>query len=288
MGTVFPAKMSTIGPQLPPHLRNKEEKDSDSDSSSSEEDSYGPKLPSTACRGPSPQKNRTEEPESDSDSDYGPSLPPGFRADKNKQESDSDDDDMVGPKMAEKSDGNNTEGIVKEMEARAQRMRDKLEGKDQQEVKRETWMLELPEEKANRFGLLPTARQFSRKGVEERGKDRSIWTDTPEEKQKKKEGVGAEEPEDDMTKIHRKRDREMAKVADELKVKRGASSLMDMHEEKLKKKKKEKGDEPKERRPFDRDTDLQANRFDEAAKKAMMKNAAKINDRFSSGNQKFL
>ena len=43
-----------------------------------------------------------------------------------------------------------------------------------------------------------------------------------------------------------------------------------------------------ERRPFDRDIDLQANRFDEAAKKAMLKKARKLNDNFSSGQQKYL
>ena len=39
-------------------------------------------------------------------------------------------------------------------------MREKIEGKDNQVVQRETWMLELPEAKAKNFGLGP--RQFSR------------------------------------------------------------------------------------------------------------------------------
>jgi hypothetical protein len=43
-----------------------------------------------------------------------------------------------------------------------------------------------------------------------------------------------------------------------------------------------------ERRPFDRSTDLQANRFDEAQKKTIFKKAALLNDRFSSGQRKFL
>merc|ERR1719334_1304340 len=123
-------------------------------------------------------------------------------------------------------------------------MKDRLEGREGEEVKRETWMLELPEEKANRFGLLPTARQFSRKGVTERGKDRSAWTDTPQERQRKLvEGDSQEEgAEDTKGLVTRRRDTEMEKVAGELREKRGSDSLMDIHEKKLKKKRKEESD----------------------------------------------
>ena len=88
----------------------------------------------------------------------------------------------------------------------------------------------------------------------------------------------------------RLRDEKMAKVSKDLKQKRGADSLMDMHEKKLKKekKKKEESGEALERRPFDRDVDLKANAFDNAMKKNMLKAAAKIDNRFSSGSQKFL
>ena len=41
-------------------------------------------------------------------------------------------------------------------------MKDKIEGKDKQVTKRETWMLELPEANAKNFGLGP--RTFSREG----------------------------------------------------------------------------------------------------------------------------
>ena len=86
----------------------------------------------------------------------------------------------------------------------------------------------------------------------------------------------------------------MERVASQLKQKRGAESLMDKHEKKLKKKKKEEAaklaasGENQERRPFDRDIDLKANRFDDAMKKNMLKAAAKINDRFSAGSKKYL
>ena len=88
-----------------------------------------------------------------------------------------------------------------------------------------------------------------------------------------------------------KRDKEMERVANELRQKRGTDSLVEIHDkEKSKRRKKEiaSGNNSNERRPFDRDLDLQANRFDEAAKKAMLKNARKLNDKFSSGNHKYL
>jgi len=315
--------MNNIGPQLPPHLARKIQEATDSDSS---DDGCGPQLPSVACRGPAPSlygpappprpaeptcigprvdvDDNAGESSSDSDDGYGPALPPQFNqkvvsGDNNRgsepnhhnpgqSDSDSDDGGMIGPTLGEKTQVSTKEDIAREIELRAKRMKDRLEGKDVKEVQRESWMLELPEEKANSFGL--GARQFSRKGLPEKGKDRSAWTDSPAEKERKlREGVvEGEEAEEPF--VVNMRDQEMEKVASELRHKRGVDSLMNMHEKKMNKKKKEDlaNGEISERRPFDRDIDLQANRFDEAVKKNMLKSAAKINDRFSSGNQKFL
>ena len=287
-----------VGPSLPPHLQGMREEEEN-------EDEEGPRLPREPCLGPSlpPGPEVQEEGDTSSDdSDYGPALPPGLQtrlappAHHSEEEESEDDSATIGPRLQEKSHGpaSGLEAAL-EIEARAKRMRDKLEGKDEQIVKRETWMLELPEEKANTFGLGP--RSFSRKGLAEKGKDRSKWTDSPEEKARKLAlGIGEhteEEPkeeEDFASKVNNQRDEAMAAAAEELRLKRGTDSLMDIHDKKLKKKKKEDVDDGlvKERRPFDRDLDLQANQFDAAAKKAMLKKAAKINDRFSSGSQKFL
>ena len=297
--------MSFIGPMIPSHLRSSQEsQDSDSDS----DDNFGPKLPSEPCRGPRPGPGpdpapavappppppHAAEDESESDDDYGPSLPPHLQHNPQQnsvqQEDESSDEDFVGPKVSEITTSVDRAAVAQELEMRAKRMRDKLEGGDQAEVKRETWMLELPEEKANRFGL--GARQFSRKGVTERGGNKSAWTDTPEEKARKlREGDdGTEEPESSADVAARMRDERMEKVSKDLKQKRGGDTLMDLHEKKLKKEKKKKDEsgESSERRPFDRDIDLKANVFDEAMKKNMLKAAAKIDNRFSSGSQKFL
>lgn len=49
-------------------------------------------------------------------------------------------------------------------------------------MQRESWMLELPEDRKSFCGL--EARQFRRKAPLERG-DRSVWTDTPADKERK-------------------------------------------------------------------------------------------------------
>ena len=190
--------MSFIGPVIPSHLRADQEAQ-DSDSSDGSDDNFGPKLPSVPCRGPAPAPPPDNNPsdddsddnfgpklpsvpcrgpapdpppenypsDDDSDDDFGPALPPHLQnkntADSSKQEeSDSSDDEYVGPKMSEITTSLNRDSVEHDVEMRAKRMRDKLEGKDKVEPQRESWMLELPEEKANRFGLGP--RQFSRKG----------------------------------------------------------------------------------------------------------------------------
>lgn len=62
--------------------------------------------------------------------------------------------------------------------------------------------------------------------------------------------------------------------------KRG-ESLLNMHAKKMKRKAEEDSKKPVERRPFDRDADLQVNRFDEAQKKALLKKSQELNTRFS-------
>lgn len=49
----------------------------------------------------------------------------------------------------------------------------------------------------------------------------------------------------------------------------------------MKRKAEEDATKPVERRPFDRDMDLQVNRFDEAQKKALLKKSQELNTRFS-------
>lgn len=61
--------------------------------------------------------------------------------------------------------------------------------------------------------------------------------------------------------------------------KRG-ESLLSMHTKKMKSKAEADASKPVERRPFDRDADLQVNRFDEAQKRSLLKKSQELNTRF--------
>ncbi len=240
----------SYGPSLPPHLqKNKAQaSDSSSEDEGGDDGSYGPRLPSVPCRGPDPNRpGPSLLTQSQDDQSIGPALPPGFArksdTDKKQDESESsDDDDMIGPKPPKPGESvDPNDAIAMSLELRAQRMKDKLEGKDKkEEPKRESWMLELPTEKAKNFGLGP--RQFSRSNNPKAKQDRS-WTETPEQRAKREAGEGAEE-DDNATHdedvlaymASLKRDQEMEKLSNELKQKRGSESLMDKHAKKLKKK----------------------------------------------------
>jgi len=174
-------------------------------------------------------------------------------------------------------------------------MRDKLDGKEEVKLEREEWMLELPSAK-EKFGMGP--RQFRRK--EKVIGDRSVWTDTPQDKaRKEKEKESKEMLEFERQQKFIEKDRE---IEEKLKKMNGESSrnesLMDMHDKKRKKKekkdkkkkKKNKKKDKDERRPFDRDLDLGVNKFDNAAKKRMLKQAAELGNRFqhSTSGSKFI
>ena len=251
----------SVGPQLPPHLQKSFQESSD------EEESFGPKLPTIACRGPAPGP---------SSHPPGPQLP---------EAESSDDDDVIGPLPPKPGqDDQNETSIAKSIELRAQQMKDRLEGREAKaEPKRETWMLELPTEKAKNFGLGP--RQFSRSSNPKPKQDKS-WTQAPNEGPKE-DNEDHSQDEDVLAYMATLRDAEMEKVAEAYKKKRGNESLYDTHTKKMKAKKAEEK-KPTERRPFDRNTDLQVNQFDDARKKAMLKKAANLDSRFASGSSKYV
>jgi len=301
----------SVGPQLPPHLqKQREQQQLDQDTDTDSEHDIGPRLPEVACRGPDPrvqqQQQQQQDDESSDDDDYGPALPPhlanrpggessvvGEADGKNDDESDTDDDDVIGPRPPKPGESSSfLQSQASDIERRAQSMKDKIEGKGQNEIKRESWMLELPDAKAKSFGLGP--RTFSRKGKTELG-DRSVWTETPEDKARRARGEQVEGGNDDEEEkkrqeylINKSRDEAMSEITEKLKKKRGSESLLEKHEKELKKKSKKDKKDSNERRPFDRDADLGANKFDEAQRKLMIKKAAQIDSRFSSGQQKFL
>ncbi|KAJ7324524.1 hypothetical protein JRQ81_017544 [Phrynocephalus forsythii] len=225
----------------------------------------------------------------------GPALPPGFKKQPEDAEesrryipqavyssSEEEDDGVIGPMPAKEPAESNT---TAEFEYRAQKMKEKLLGQDDdssRQVKRESWMTDLPPELKN-FGLGP--RTFKKRADEKLG-DRSIWTDTPADREKKaneqqtsKKSVSKDETETHLS----ERDKRLAEQLSSYNESQRSESLMDMHQKKLKNKAAEKKNKPEERRPFDRDQDLKVHRFDEAQKKALIKRSRDLNTRFSHG-----
>ncbi|XP_054266420.1 GPALPP motifs-containing protein 1-like [Macrosteles quadrilineatus] len=255
--------LETFGPVLPPKV---------------EEESYGPALP------PNLKKTTVQ----------GPMLPSGITSDdlEKMEQEESDNEDTFGPLPVGKM--NMTQY---QLELRAMDIKRKLEeeksGSSKDVNKREEWMLELPPEKASNLGLGP--RQFRMKEGPDMS-NRSAWTDTPAEKKRKEEMAlkGEAEPvntEEIMrTAFVRERNETMEKISKLSKEEDREKSLLELHQKKLKKKKKkeEKDGKKKERRPFDRNIDLQVHRFDEAQKKAIFKKAQLLDTRFSTGESKFL
>uniref|UniRef100_A0A2K5HYA8 GPALPP motifs-containing protein 1 n=1 Tax=Colobus angolensis palliatus TaxID=336983 RepID=A0A2K5HYA8_COLAP len=271
------------GPALPPNYKSSSSDSSDSDEDSSSLYEEGNQESEEDDTGPTARKQRKNPDKNDDDDDdgfFGPALPPGFkkqddspprpiigpalppgfikstqksdkgRDDPGQQETDSsEDEDIIGPMPAK---GPVNYNVTTEFEKRAERMKEKLtKGEDDSSkpIVRESWMTELPPEMKD-FGLGP--RTFKRRADDTSG-DRSIWTDTPADRERK------------------------------AKESKRSESLMDIHHKKLKSKAAEDKNKPQERIPFDRDKDLKVNRFDEAQKKALIKKSRELNTRFSHG-----
>ncbi|XP_068597958.1 GPALPP motifs-containing protein 1 [Brachionichthys hirsutus] len=239
-----PVRTPVLGPALPPGFRRAAYNDNDNDGEDGED------FP-------------------------GPALPPDYRA----ESSSSEDEDVIGPMPSTEPV---QDSVALDFERRARKMKEKLTGDDIPEVvTRETWMTELPPE-LQHIGL--EARAFKKKSGPE-NKDRSIWTDTPADRERKirerLEGKKKEEVEKkDVPQLSQK-DLEMATKVSNYNESKRAESLMSMHAKTMKEKAKDEADKPVERRAFDRDADLQVNRFDDAQKQRLLKKSQELNTRFS-------
>ncbi|KAG8586071.1 hypothetical protein GDO81_005235 [Engystomops pustulosus] len=189
---------------------------------------------------------------------------------------------MVGPLPAK---GPVQSSVAEDFERRAWKMKQKLMSNDGEPKNpaRESWMTELPPELTN-FGLGP--RTFKRR-TNERSGDRSDWTDTPADKERKarekREGKASSKKGDEIPQVS-ERDKRLSEQVSMYNDSKRSQSLIDLHRKKLKRKADEDKDKPKERRAFDREQDLQVNRFDDAQKKALLRKSKELNTKFSHGN----
>ncbi|TNN74535.1 GPALPP motifs-containing protein 1 [Liparis tanakae] len=281
------------GPALPPGYK-RGEPSSSSDDSEQEVSTKRMKTQHTAAEEPPvlgpalPPGFRRAAYENDDDEDKdgedfpGPALPPGYQAESSSSEA--EDEDVIGPMPP-------TEpveySVALDFERRARRMKDKLTGDNTPEEQgRETWMTELPPE-LQHIGL--GARTFKKKSGPE-NKDRTIWTDTPLDRERKMEERLERKRKGEVEEVNvpqvSQKDLEMAKKVSKHNESKRAESLVSLHTKKMKEKAKEKVDAPVERRAFDRDEDLQVNRFDEAQKQRLLKKSQELNTRFSHSTDK--
>ncbi|XP_075237972.1 GPALPP motifs-containing protein 1 [Lycorma delicatula] len=281
-----------IGPALPLHLKKQFEGIEDSNLSKDDDNNF---------------LNNT------TDCDlYGPALPPHlkktpvvisssqeFKHNSNFVErnvsAEDDNEDVIGP-LPDCVNKGEMSLSQRKLEIRARYLKQKMaeEGSEVKEkIARESWMVELPPERAKSLGLGP--RSFRMKEGPDMS-DRSDWTDTPADRERKlllqnQASCDSKTIEEDMKiAIINERDKKMEKMAEKCKNEKRQLSLLEIHQKKLKKQQKEKkkrGEKP-ERRPFDRNIDLQANRFDEAQKKSIFKKAQLLDTRFSQGQSKYL
>lgn len=269
--------IDTIGPALPPHLIKNNHK---------EEESIrviGPTLPANLQLPPA-TTNDSSESELSPFSEEEPSA--------------AEDDDFIGPMPGASSSRSQLELEQRALELKLRHLEsDRYDPNAAAVQSREDWMLELPDiRKVSDMGL--GARQFRTREKLEIG-DRTVWTDTPSERERKKaaghssKDLARERELEDERRKTAERDKQQEDLIKRHKKKQKRDkSLLELHQKKAKKDKQQKDsernpDEPT-RRPFDRDIDLHANRFDEAQKKAIFKKAQLLDTRFSSGASKYL
>lgn len=267
-----------IGPRSPPRLNDRRsmERDDAADAVASAEATavFGPALP--------PHLLQRQRKNDSRDRIIGPVLPGMMesREDDPIASPESDDDSAIGPLPVDHP-ALRTSRVHEQLDLRARRIRDEKYSEEIDDGnKREEWMTELPPAQAANLGLGP--RKFRLRDGPDMS-DRSCWTDTPAQRARKQMDLETkrfrESEKKHVNECHTKETDKSGKRE---------KSLLEMHQSKIAKKKKKEEKEAKRsgistRRPFDRDIDLQVNRFDQAQKKTVLMKAQLLDDRFSRG-----
>ncbi|XP_028412768.1 GPALPP motifs-containing protein 1-like isoform X2 [Dendronephthya gigantea] len=298
-----------FGPEPPKHLRKTHNNQTqpatlnvkyDDNINSDSEFVYGPALPpdlvgnvrnneSVVPLSDTILKKDDDNDDDDNDNDdndddrlFGPALPPRFNQNSAERQTSLEDDDdqetiTIGPKLPTQNEEDEyIKRCKEEIESRAKIKKDELsdnKGTRSKKVEREEWMTELPPELGKNFGLGP--RTFRSKEVNLG--DRSVWTDTPSQREKKKESSSKPPEQREKT----KKEVDMEKYVDEHNKRYRSESLLDLHQDVQRKKKKADGTQS-ERRPFDRDTDLGFRQLDAKKRKSLIKQSTHLNSKFQN------
>ncbi|CAI5438370.1 unnamed protein product [Caenorhabditis angaria] len=273
----------SYGPQLPasfqkPVLQEEEEEEDDTPTV------YGPQIPTARnptdeakipeANSKSPAVIDEEEDEDDSTSMYGPSIPTNFlpkTAEGPELPPSFSDDEDFGPKPISKGDEEREEVL------RMYRLAEQKEAEENaknNESKREEWMTQMPKSLGN-FGL--GARTFKTGTAVDRD---DSWEDAPGAKKKRK----TEEPKV-AAGIAEADARKAAIVAE----KAAGPSLLEIHKKKRNDDAESRGLSEGERRPFDREKDMEVRGLKPGASKETVDRMKEFASRFApSKNQRFL
>ncbi|KAI8975160.1 hypothetical protein BDF20DRAFT_877137 [Mycotypha africana] len=236
----------------------------------------------------------------------GPALPPGplpLPLSTQMQPSESDDDDLVGPVLPSTSEYDPQEAsklsAIQAIEQRARQSKEAMEKKEQdiQKVERPEWMLVPPEVDYLKNANSSRSRGFasgSSSTMSAAERDSTAWTETPAEREhrlaeeqrtgvKRKAGasVHSQAPPSQLDEVKRRQ-------VEEINMQTRPMSLLEMHQQNRKKKKKSKltDEEDVTKRGFDRDKDLLAPRqMDTKQKKEFLKQTAQMGRNFGYGSR---
>ncbi|KAK1126606.1 hypothetical protein K0M31_004235 [Melipona bicolor] len=305
-------KCSTYGPALPPQLTI-----DSSISMESDEDVHfiGPCLSKNDAQDTSARTekdtlhsiNRDNIMQNDTDVVFGPALPPHLLKQKYNNETNTkiigptlpntvtlfndnevnqieseNEDESIGP-LPVNHPALDSNHVQRQLEQRAQLIKNEQKNEDSKVNQREEWMIELPPTQIDNLGL--TSRKFRMKAGPDMS-DRSCWTDTPAKKAEKRKQREEEKLHNVQTSV-----RDLFEESDKTecrKSKKREKSLLEIHRNQLQKEKRKEEKKAKStgqaiRRPFDRDIDLTVNRFDQSQKNAIIHKAQYLDERFSRG-----
>uniref|UniRef100_UPI00358EA656 GPALPP motifs-containing protein 1 n=1 Tax=Myxine glutinosa TaxID=7769 RepID=UPI00358EA656 len=189
-------------------------------------------------------------------------------------------DEIIGPMPAT---GPCPVNIGQDVEDRARRMKEKLQGGGTNVSSREAWMIELPPE---RTGFSTGARTFRRRAGEEVG-DRSVWTDTPVDLTRKAEKHGAKNNKSKHGDVKEEQKRpseeelKTAAVISDYNETHRSTSLMELHSRAAKRRAVDELGTTPARRPFDRDHDLAQPRSTAKDRRELVQKSMHLDSRFS-------
>ncbi|KAI9320436.1 hypothetical protein BX666DRAFT_2024093 [Dichotomocladium elegans] len=284
----------SVGPVIPPELLARKrqqqesvETDEKEDNDSDDADAYAPALPPdlleerrkrNAAQQPSERRRRAP---------VGPALPSSaYDLDHN------DDDDIVGPVLP--SDYNREEASVRstieDIEERARKSREAMDesrsNAKSDKIERPEWMLVPPEIDYLRGADSSRSRGFNTSSLSAKERDRSVWTDTPADRERKRK---SDHRKDDSGHHISQKDRETRQNIDQYNASKRAKTLMEIHKEMGGRRRTEQEDAAS--RPFDREKDfLNAPRrkVDRHQRDEMLKRAGELGSRFGSSRSSFL